>query len=67
MSLTDHDAQFRSQLLSLYQDRTLTEESFVNQLANIINEHISSALVKISPAQTVSVPSEGFEITGGLE
>ncbi|WP_020613221.1 hypothetical protein [Sediminispirochaeta bajacaliforniensis] len=48
MGMVDHDATFKDQLRTLYHDRTVNEDQFVERLANIITEHIASAHVSVT-------------------
>lgn len=67
MSMVDHDATFKDQLRTLYYDRTVNEDQFVERLADIITEHIASALVKIQAGQSIAVlpptPPDAYSTT----
>ena len=67
MSMAAHDATFKNQLRTLYYDRTVNEDEFVERLADIITEHIASALVTIQAGQSIAVlppvPPEAYGTT----
>ena len=60
MSLAEHDATFKAQLLALYNDRTIDEQEFVNRIADIITEHIASA----EATTTVTGTAGPYPVTG---